>query len=91
LADIEEDLEGEPEEEEEAAATAAAPAAAPAPAQWGVLPALVLFPCTLVLFVVGLMSFEMVQGLWGYHRGAKVSRLVIDPIARMFDDTLPKD
>ncbi len=90
LAEIEEDLEGEPEEEEEAA-VAAAPSAAAAPAQWGVLPALVLFPCTIVLFIVGLMSFEMIQGLWGYHRGAKVSRLVVDPIARMFDDTLPKD
>jgi hypothetical protein len=90
LAGIEQDLEGEPEEEEEAA-VAAAPAAEAKPAEWGVLPALVLFPCTIVLFVVGLMSFELVQGLWGYHRSTKVSRLLVDPIARMFDDTLPKD
>ena len=37
------------------------------------------------------MSFELVQGMWGYHRGAKVSNLVIHPIAKMFDDKLPED
>jgi hypothetical protein len=83
------DLEGEPEEGEEApAAVAAAPAP---PAEWGAVPVVFLAPCVLVLFLVGLMSFELLQGMWGYHKPAKVGKPLIDPIARMFDDTLPKD
>jgi excisionase family DNA binding protein len=85
---VEPDLEAVEDEEEEAAVVSAAPAA---PAEWGAMPALVLLPCTIILFVVGLMSFELMQGMWGYHKGTKVSNLVIDPIARMFDDTLPKE
>jgi hypothetical protein len=39
-----------------------------------------------------LMSFELIQGLWGYHHSTTVSNLVINPIARMFgNDDLPKD
>jgi hypothetical protein len=87
---LDEDLDREPalDEEAEPAALAAAPAA---PVEWGSLPALVLLPCTIILFIVGLMSFEMIQGMWGYHKGAKVSNLIIRPIAKMFDDKLPED
>jgi excisionase family DNA binding protein len=74
------------EEEAEPVAAAAAP-----PAEWGAMPAIVLIPCTLILFVVGLMSFEMIQGMWGYHKGSRVSNLVIHPIAKMFDEKLPED
>ena len=55
------------------------------------MPALVLLPCTILLFVVGLMSFELIQGMWGYHAGTKVSNLIIHPIAKMFVDKLPDD
>jgi excisionase family DNA binding protein len=83
--------EEEAEEEEEAETVAAGAAAAP-PAPWGVIPAVFLMPSVIVLFLVGLMSFELVQGMWGYHKPGKVSNLIIDPIARMFvDDKLPKD
>jgi excisionase family DNA binding protein len=74
------------EEEEEEVVTVAAP-----PAEWGALPAILLFPTVIVMFVVGLMGFELVQGMWGYHRPAKVSKLIIDSIARQIDDSLPKD
>jgi excisionase family DNA binding protein len=73
------------EEEEEVEAVAAAPA------EWGALPAILLFPTVIVMFIVGLMGFEMVQGMWGYHRPAKASKLIIDSIARQIDDSLPKD
>lgn len=88
-ADLEAEAEAEleEEEEEEPVATAAAPAAVP----WGPLPAIFLLPTVLVLFVVGLMSFELIHGMWGYHKPGKVSNLIIDPIARMIDEHLPKD
>ena len=57
---------------------------------WGVFPAVLLFPTVLVLFVVGLMGFELVRGMWGYHRPSPVGRPLIDAIARQVDDTLPK-
>jgi excisionase family DNA binding protein len=77
--------EEEEEEEEERVAAAAAPA------EWGPVPAILLFPAVLVLFVVGLMSFELVQGMWGYHRPARVGSPVIKAIAGTFDESLPKD
>jgi hypothetical protein len=87
---LDEDLDQEPELEEEAEPAAAAAAPAP-PAEWGVMPALVLLPCTIVLFVVGLMSFELIQGQWGYHKNTKVSNMVIRPIAKLVsgEDKLP--
>ena len=88
LEALDEDLDREAAIEEEAEPVAAA--AAP-PAEWGVMPALVLMPCTIILFVVSLMSFELIQGMWGYHKGSKVSNLVIHPIAKMFDDKLPEN
>jgi hypothetical protein len=92
--DLDRDLDREPEleaeeEEEEEVAPAAAAVAAPAP--WGVVPALFLIPSVLVLFVVGLMSFELLQGMWGYHKPSKVSNLIIQPLAKQFDDSVPAD
>ncbi len=86
---LDEDLDQEPALEEEEVESAAVAAAAAPPAEWGVMPALVMLPCTIILFLVGLMSFELIQGMWGYHKGNKVSNLVIHPIAKMFDDKLP--
>jgi excisionase family DNA binding protein len=85
---LEPDEEEEEEVEPEAAATAAA---APAPVEWGPWPAVFLLPCVIVLIVVGLMGFELIQGMWGFHKQARVSSLIIDPIARIFDDSLPKE
>ena len=67
-------------------------AAAPAPAaDWGPVPAIFLFPTFIVLFLVGIMCFELIQGMWGYHRSTKVGKPIIDNIARLFDDKIPKD
>ena len=65
-------------------------AAAPVASDWGAFPAVLLFPTVMVLFVVGLMGFELVRGMWGYHRPSPVGRPIIDAIARQVDDTLPK-
>ena len=44
----------------------------------------------LVLFVVGLMSFELVRGMWGYHRQTPVATPVVKAIAGAIGD-LPKE
>jgi excisionase family DNA binding protein len=92
--DLSLDTEAEEEEaEEEEEPTVAAGAAAAPPAEWGALPALMLLPALVVLIVVGLMGFELVQGMWGFHKSHKVTSLVIDPVTRIFvdDKELPKE
>ena len=78
-------------EDEEETGTVREVAVEAEPVPWGVVPVLFMLPCVIVLFVVGMMSYELVQGMWGYHKNGKVTGMVIDPIARMFDDTLPKE
>jgi len=48
---------------------------------WGPLPALLLVPCVLVLFVVGLMGFELVQSMLAYQKGNQYTGLVIGPLS----------
>jgi excisionase family DNA binding protein len=74
----------EEEESEEGIPAAAAPAA-----EWGPLPAILLFPTVIVLFLVGIMGFELLRGMWGFHRPAPVGKPVVDAIARQFD-LMPK-
>jgi excisionase family DNA binding protein len=88
LIDLEQMEEEEAEPEEETAVGAAAPAPAP-PAQWGVLPAIFLVPSFVVLFFVVIMSFEMLSTMWGYHTGGVGARMIIDPLARTWDKTIP--
>jgi excisionase family DNA binding protein len=89
LREEEEDLDLEvapaaEEEEEEVAAPVAA-----APATWGPLPAIFLIPAVIVLFLVSLMSFEMVNGMWGYKKSTPVGKLIVHKLAKQFDDSLP--
>jgi excisionase family DNA binding protein len=86
---LDEDLDEAPAEEGEVEPVAAA-AAAP-PAEWGVVVPLASLVCTIVLFFVTLMSFELMQGMWGYHTGNKVSHPIIYSLAKMLtgDDKLP--
>jgi hypothetical protein len=79
----------EEEEEEPAARRATAPAAAAtaAPAPWGPLPAILLFPAVILLFLGGLMGFELIRGMWGYQNSQKIPGLLTDPISRLFPGT----
>jgi excisionase family DNA binding protein len=85
---LDEDLDEAPAEDEEREPVAAVEAP---PAEWGVVVPVASMFCTLFLFLVTLMSFELLQGMWGYHTGNKVSHLLIHPLAKMFsgDDKLP--
>jgi hypothetical protein len=90
--ELDEDLDEAPGAEEEVG-TAAAPVAAAPPADWGVAIPLVSLLTTIFLFIVTLMSFELIQGMWGYHTGNKVSNMIIHPIAKMVsgEDKLPEN
>jgi excisionase family DNA binding protein len=57
--------------------------------EWGPLPVVLLLPTVAVMFLVGLMGFELLRGMWGYQRPSAVGTPIIDTIARTFDDSLP--
>jgi excisionase family DNA binding protein len=76
-ADIEREAEGEETE----------PATIPAAqAEWGWYPILVLVPCVAIMFVAGLMSYELLHGMWGYHSSSKPSGMVVRGMAGLFTD-----
>ncbi len=90
--DLEIDPTAEPEEEEEEEALVGAGAAAVAPpAKWGPLPALLMLPSVIVLFVVGLLTFELAGTMWGYRQPGHTTGfgIVLHPIAKYFDNSLP--
>ncbi|HEV3259342.1 MAG TPA: helix-turn-helix domain-containing protein [Gemmataceae bacterium] len=78
--------EGEEEYEEEAVG---APAAVAAPAPWGVLPAAFMLPCVLVMFVVALMSFELIHDMWGYRQPYQPTSFVTRGVAGVFGVEMP--
>jgi hypothetical protein len=83
-----EDEEGA-EEEPETRPVGAAAAPLP-PAEWGLFPALALLPTVVILFVVGLMTFELSRSMLGYRGTPGVSgSLVLQPLAKKLDSTLP--
>ena len=58
---------------------------AAAPARWGALPAVVLLPTLLLTFVGALASFELLQGMWGYHQSSKPSNMLVRGLASTFN------
>jgi len=55
--------------DEESVATGGAATVAVPQAPWGVFPVAVLFPCVIVLLLLGMMGFELVQTQQGYKPG----------------------
>lgn len=73
--------------EDEADGDETGPATIPAAqAEWGWYPVLVLAPCVAVMFIAGLMAFELLNGMWGYHASTKPSGLVVSSMAKLFTD-----
>jgi hypothetical protein len=83
------DLEGGAEAEEEEEAAPAVVEAKPAP--WGVWPAVLLLPSVVILFFVGLMCFELVGTMWGYHKTGRATGagVLLHPLAKSIDSSLP--
>jgi Helix-turn-helix domain len=86
--DLEIDPTADSDDEEEAAVGAASVAP---PARWGALPAVLLIPSVLILFVVGLLTFELAGTMWNYRQPGHTTGfgVVLHPIAKYFDSTLP--
>jgi hypothetical protein len=62
------------EEEEEAEEPVLARQAVAAP--WGPLPVLFMLPCVVVMFLVGLMGFELIQTMSGYKQPGLITKAV---------------
>ncbi|MFN4259228.1 MAG: helix-turn-helix domain-containing protein [Gemmataceae bacterium] len=77
ISALDEEEEEEEEYDEEAVAAAA-------PADWGVFPALVMIPCAVVMIMVGLMSYELLHGMWGYQQPTPPASPVIHGISKIF-------
>ena len=55
-----------------------------APAQWGALPAVLMLPTMLVLFLGGLMAYELLHGMWGYQQSNKPTTPLLTALADTF-------
>jgi hypothetical protein len=82
LAEDEEEAVEELDEEEERPRGRVA--AAPATADWGWMPATFMSLSLIVMLLGGLMSFELLRGMWGYHQSQRVTGAVVDPLTRAF-------
>jgi len=69
--ETEEDEEAALEEEEPAVYEKALPTA-----PWGALPIVFMLPCVVVLFLVGIMGFELVQSMAGHRPPGTVTKLI---------------
>jgi excisionase family DNA binding protein len=84
---LDEDLNEAPPDEEEELEAAPAPVAVAPPAEWGVAWGVILpVTTTIFLFLVTLMGFELIQGMWGYHTGNRVSSKLVRFFATTFTD-----
>jgi hypothetical protein len=54
-------------------------------ANWGVFPALLMLPTVFIIFLGGIMAYELVHSMWGYHQTTKPASLVVDNVAKTFD------
>ncbi|MFO0801319.1 MAG: hypothetical protein U0804_27965 [Gemmataceae bacterium] len=61
------------------------PVGVAAPAQWGVVPAILLFPSFLLLIVGGLMSYELLHTMTGYAQPRKPASPIVRGIAKQLD------
>ncbi len=55
------------------------------PKPWGALPAAVLLPAFILTFLGGLMSYELVRGMWSYNTGSKPGGTLVRTVADWFD------
>lgn len=79
------------EEVEPGVRRVAGPAVAAAPANWGSLPAIIMIPCVIVMFLLTFMAFELLHDMWGYRSSSKASAVLLKPVCSMLGVDLPPD
>jgi excisionase family DNA binding protein len=52
------------------------------PAPWGALPVVIMLPCVIIMFLVGLMGFEMVQHMTGYQPPGFMTKTIFELIGQ---------
>jgi excisionase family DNA binding protein len=86
VTDVEEEAEFGELEGEEAEEIATGPARVEyrdkilRPAPWGAVPAVVMFPCVIVMLLVGLVGYELVQSSVGMHPPGMMTRALNDNV-----------
>jgi hypothetical protein len=70
-----------PEDDEETVPTVPS-----AQAEWGMFPVIMMIPCVLVMFMTALMSYELINNMWGYHSATRPSGLLVESFAGLFKD-----
>src|SRR5262249_47500102 len=68
------------EEVEPSGRRLAGPAVVAAPANWGSLPAIIMIPCVIVMFLLTFMAFELLHDMWGYRSSSKASAVLLKPV-----------
>jgi excisionase family DNA binding protein len=80
------------EDDEEVIAVPRGQVAAPAaPADWGILTPTVLIFSVVVMFLVSIMGFELVRGMWNYRQTSKVTSPLIKAVGGLFADAKDLD
>ncbi len=74
---------------EEAVEEEVTPGVAAAPAEWGMVPAILLIPCVLAMFLLTLMGFELLHSMWGYNQAYKPTGAILKALTP--SDMLPDD
>jgi hypothetical protein len=60
------------------------------PASWGPLPAIILIPCVIVMFLLACMSFELLNNMWGFKQPTKASGVLVKAVAGLLGEKLPE-
>ena len=85
LAGVRRDDDDEEYEVSEAVDESGRPVAVAAPAKWGPLPAILMAPTILIMFLGGLMAYETLHSAWAYQQNNKPTTPLIDWVATTFD------
>jgi hypothetical protein len=78
LRGVRPDEDEEDYEVSEAADEAGRPVVVAGPATWGPLPAILMFPTVLVMFLGTLMAFELLHSTWGYQQSTRPTTPLVD-------------
>jgi excisionase family DNA binding protein len=73
-ADADAEADAEPEEEVEREVQVVEKVKLIQPAPWGAMPVVLMLPCVIVMFLVGIMGFEMVQSSNGFRQTGFLTR-----------------